>query len=156
MMMPTILHVGGVLAILLIDQWLKYLAWWHCANPIPLITTGMGDVTCIFTTNPGFSFGLGGSLPTFLHIAAPLILLMFVVHEGTTRLRARKNAIPEMLILAGGMGNLADRAFYGHVFDYLLVTLFGFEFPVFNFADCAVVGGVFLLLVREARERGWL
>lgn len=50
-----------------------------------------------------------------------------------------------MLVLGGGLGNLADRVFRGSVVDYL--TLEFIDFPVFNFADCLVVVGVLLTLV---------
>ena len=60
------------------------------------------------------------------------------------------------LVLAGGLGNLIDRALYGAVVDYIELTFM--TFPVFNFADvCVTVGAALFALFtllpgkREAR-----
>ena len=44
-------------------------------------------------------------------------------------------------ILAGALGNLADRAISGHVIDFVFVHYGWFRFPVFNVADAAVTVG---------------
>jgi signal peptidase II len=49
------------------------------------------------------------------------------------------------LILAGGVGNLIDRAVFGYVTD-MIKTVF-IDFPVFNFADCCITVGVVLLFI---------
>ena len=49
------------------------------------------------------------------------------------------------VIIAGGLGNLIDRAFYGFVIDFIEPTFI--NFAVFNIADCAVtLGAVSLVL----------
>ena len=48
------------------------------------------------------------------------------------------------LVLAGGTGNLIDRAVFGFVTDMFRTTFI--DFPVFNVADCCVTVGVPLLL----------
>ena len=49
------------------------------------------------------------------------------------------------LVLAGGVGNLIDRALFGFVTD-MLQTVF-MDFPVFNVADCCITVGVPLLFL---------
>lgn len=49
------------------------------------------------------------------------------------------------VIIAGGLGNLIDRAFYGLVIDFIEPTFI--NFAIFNIADCAVtLGAVSLVL----------
>lgn len=48
-------------------------------------------------------------------------------------------------ILAGGIGNMIDRFFYGYVIDFFSFCLI--HFPVFNVADCYITVSVFLLLI---------
>ena len=48
------------------------------------------------------------------------------------------------LILAGALGNLIDRVFYGYVIDFLDFRIW----PVFNVADSAITIGAIML--------GWL
>jgi lipoprotein signal peptidase len=51
------------------------------------------------------------------------------------------------LILAGTLGNLYDRLLFNGVRDFLHWNYL-FDWPVFNFADCCLVGGAGLLLLQ--------
>ena len=51
------------------------------------------------------------------------------------------------LILAGTLGNFYDRLVFNGVRDFLHWNLW-FDWPVFNIADCCLVGGAGLLLVQ--------
>ena len=50
------------------------------------------------------------------------------------------------VLLGGILGNLFDRIIFGYVIDYLSFNFFGYEYPVFNFADMAIVVSIFGLL----------
>lgn len=49
------------------------------------------------------------------------------------------------VIIAGGIGNLIDRALYGFVIDFIEPTFM--NFAVFNIADCAVTLGAVSLVI---------
>ena len=49
------------------------------------------------------------------------------------------------VVLAGGVGNLIDRARFGYVVDFIEPTFV--NFAVFNIADCAVTCGAAVLVV---------
>ena len=52
------------------------------------------------------------------------------------------------LVIGGILGNLVDRVLYGSVIDYLDFYLFGYNAPVFNFADsCIVIGAIIIICV---------
>lgn len=57
------------------------------------------------------------------------------------------------LILGGAVGNLWDRLSYGEVVDFLLFYVGPHQWPVFNLADSAIVGGAFLLILTTLWER---
>lgn len=52
-----------------------------------------------------------------------------------------------VLLLAGGIGNLIDRALFGSVTDFMLMQLGPLRTGVFNIADMAIMAGVVLLIL---------
>lgn len=59
--------------------------------------------------------------------------------------------IAVILVLAGGIGNMADRVILGYVVDFFDFPFFGY---IFNFADCCVVvGAAFLVVAYIIAER---
>jgi signal peptidase II len=59
----------------------------------------------------------------------------------------RATRVAFLLILAGALGNYADRVFRGYVVDFIRLP----HWPVFNVADILVVAGVALLLALNLR-----
>ena len=55
-----------------------------------------------------------------------------------------------VLIIAGGVGNVIDRILYGYVVDFI-EPLF-IDFAVFNFADCCITVGAFMIIFYEIYE----
>ncbi len=129
----------------------------------------IGDFLRItFVENPGMAFGLDVGpiqkfiLSIFTFVAAiGLFYYLYRSRNGSIALR-----IGLALILAGALGNLIDRAFYGvifgyapllygHVVDFIQVefwdfTLFGHTYetwPIFNIADSSVTVGVAIILL---------
>lgn len=51
------------------------------------------------------------------------------------------------ILLGGIIGNLIDRIIYGYVIDYLNFNIFGYNFPVFNFADICIVISIFIIII---------
>jgi signal peptidase II len=98
-----------------------------------------------FVLNTGAAFGLlPGYQPIF--IATSLVVLIVV---GAYWRRARPTAWPVVialgLVAGGAVGNLIDRAFVGRVTDFLDAAII--DFPVFNVADMAIIGGTAILVV---------
>ena len=51
------------------------------------------------------------------------------------------------VLLGGIIGNLIDRVLYGYVIDYLSFNIFGYSFPIFNFADICIVLSMIGLII---------
>jgi signal peptidase II len=56
------------------------------------------------------------------------------------------------LFVAGGASNLADRVARGSVIDFLNVGLGPLRTGIFNVADMAVLLGLFILAIAQARS----
>ncbi|MDD4899272.1 MAG: signal peptidase II [Candidatus Omnitrophica bacterium] len=130
-----------VIAILFLDQASKFLftKFLQLNHPVAVIK-GVFYLTLVH--NRGAAFGiLKGKL--FLFILASLIALVVIYlnlkDKGKDNPFLFKFALG--LILAGGLGNLIDRIFFGYVIDFLDFRVW----PVFNLADSAITVGAILL-----------
>ena len=54
--------------------------------------------------------------------------------------------MPFSFVLAGALGNLYDRIYYGYVIDFIEFYYEDFSWPIFNVADIAISIGIILLL----------
>jgi signal peptidase II len=102
----------------------------------------------ILVWNRGISFGLFQQDSAFGQWA--LLLFKIVAVAGLfiwmMRTSDRLLAVALGLIIGGAIGNAIDRAAYGAVADFFHFHIGAFSWYIFNIADCAIVGGVALLL----------
>ena len=107
-------------------------------------------------TNYGYAFSLfsnyGQSNQWLLVLASlPLVVVLSILLHR--RMHALQNAIAETLVLAGGVSNLFDRIGRGMVIDFLGLQFGKFNWPTtFNLADCSIVLGIMLLILRFIEE----
>lgn len=99
-----------------------------------------------YMQNRGAAWGLfEGQLALLLGTAcvSTFIFAYYFLHTSKEEELTRYGMI---LIFAGMIGNVIDRISLGYVRDFIDFLIFGYDFPVFNIADCAVVIGVGLIL----------
>lgn len=81
-------------------------------------------------------------------IALFLIFMFFIKDKKLSKLEI----IFYSLLIGGIVGNFIDRVIYGYVVDYLDFNIFGYNFPIFNFADICIVVSVILILIKSIKE----
>ena len=81
----------------------------------------------------------------YLRIVIVLCLFFYLIFIN----KEKEKKIPLMLVIVGATGNIVDIFFYGHVIDMLHFNFWGKSFPVFNFADCLITFGIFLLILQS-------
>jgi signal peptidase II len=127
-------------------------------------------VRITFIENPGMAFGIDIGPKMFLTIftiAASLVILFYIFKHRNDSLLLR---LALAFILAGALGNLIDRTFYGLIFhyapvfygrvvDFVQVEFWDFTFlgktyttwPIFNVADGSVTIGFLIILFFHKR-----
>lgn len=83
----------------------------------------------------------------YLLIGITILMLILVYNMSFSYENNLLNNITFGLLFGGIIGNLFDRVLYGMVRDFVDINLFGYDFPVFNIADMAIVLGVVILLI---------
>ena len=96
--------------------------------------------------NNGASWNLFAGYRVIL-IIITLIMLALLIYYQNKFILNKRNILAFGLLYGGIIGNLIDRIIYGYVIDFLDFTIFGYDFPVFNFADIFIVSGIFLLII---------
>lgn len=76
------------------------------------------------------------------------ILILFIFFKMSSKIKeTRLKSISYVCLIAGTVGNLLDRIFYGAVTDFLSFNFWGYHYPIFNLADIMIVVGAFLLIL---------
>ncbi len=109
---------------------------------VPLIPHIMG---LTYLQNTGAAFSLFEERTWLLALISIVIVVVISVLLITKVLVHPLGAVPAVMVIAGGIGNLIDRFAFGFVTD-MFQTLF-VNFAIFNFADiCVTVGGIMLII----------
>lgn len=146
-----------VLAVIVaFDQWIKYLVetrlvMQQAVEVLPFLalyrTYNTGIAFSMFS-----SVGDTGLIVLSLAVVAFVLFLAFRTEPGQWLAR-----LGFTLIIGGAIGNLIDRAVYGHVIDYILFHTPVWSFAVFNLADTFITIGAGLVILEEVvswrRER---
>jgi signal peptidase II len=115
------------------------------AAPTPIV----GDLVRIAKTyNDGGIFGLFDAAAPVLGILSVAIIAGIAWYEWRHGAAAGPVVTVGLgLLLGGALGNLIDRARFGHVIDYVDAGLGASRFYAFNVADAAISVGILLLIV---------
>lgn len=95
--------------------------------------------------NYGASWNILAGYTWLIIIITIVILILLMMYEKKFKLNLR-NIIAFSFLYSGIIGNLIDRVIHGYVIDFLDFKIFGYDYPVFNFADICIVFGVILII----------
>ena len=140
------LGIFGVILLLLLDQFTKYLASAYLKDGHSIILK-QNVFQLHYLENRGAAFGMMQGM-RYLFVAGTflmLVLLVAVYWKSPMEQRYRWARLVLILLAAGAMGNLIDRLYQGYVVDFFYFELI--HFPIFNVADIYVTCGTALLIL---------
>ena len=101
-------------------------------------------------TNEGAAFSLFSGY-VFVLVLISILVLYYINKSIINDICSKFGMIGISMLIGGILGNLFDRVFYGKVIDFLSFNIFGYMFPVFNFADVFICCGIVLYLIDYLR-----
>lgn len=116
-------------------------------QPVPVLPSF--NLTLMHNTGAAFSFlaSASGWQRWFFLFLSSAISIVLVIWMGRLQRGQHRLAAALALILGGALGNLIDRAIYGHVIDFIQVYYRHWYWPAFNLADSAITIGAALLII---------
>lgn len=144
--MIALISFISVVLLVGLDQLIKHFVVLYL-KPLGSVMFIDGFLQFSYVENTGAMMGLMEGKTTFMIIAALVVLIVLFALLLTNKIKFGFEFCCFIMIAAGGIGNIIDRIFRGFVVDYIEVLFV--DFYVFNFADCLVTVGAFLILFYE-------
>jgi signal peptidase II len=115
---------------------------------IPIFYDFVGiDFLINLAVNKGAAWGVFADFQVVLLIVRILVIFGLFIYLFFLNQNPYAD-VPLVLIIAGAIGNVIDFFLYGFVIDFLHFNLWGYHFPIFNFADtCITIGVIWLFLI---------
>ena len=155
--MIQIVSLAVIAVLTAADQLIKYFVLTYL-KPIGEKLVIPGVLRFTYVENDGAMMGLFGGTPQVMMWITVVIIAVLLVLLMMKKIKFGFNYCCLVAIIAGGIGNLIDRFRLGFVIDYIDVLFV--KFYVFNFADCLVTVGAFLIIgyqiyeiIRETKEK---
>ena len=141
-----LLDMLGIVILVLLDQYTKYLAVIHLKDkPAYIIINGVLELN--YLENRGAAFGMLQNQKAFFIFVAVVILSVigYVLFKTPDNKKYRMLHLLLSLIAAGAIGNMIDRIRFDYVVDFIYFVLI--NFPIFNVADIYVTVSTVALVI---------
>ncbi len=129
-----------------IDQFTKYLivSSVKVNGPMELIPNVL---RFRYVENTGAAFSSFSDNTLVLTVITVIIIVICLLLLWGRKINSKFAEVCLMIIVSGGVGNIIDRIAFGYVVDFIEPMFV--DFAVFNFADCCITVGAFMLIGYE-------
>ena len=147
--MKRILLIGIILT--LIDQFIKlFVVSFMSYSDSIMIIKHFFSITLVHNT--GAAFSILSTNTFFLILVGIIALFLIYLFFIKDKEISKKNSILYGMLIGGILGNLIDRIFRGYVVDFLDFKIFGYDYPVFNFADIFITISIIFIIIDIIRS----
>lgn len=102
--------------------------------------------------NRGAAWGILEGQMWFFYIVTVVVIIGIIYYIQKAAKGKMLFGVSLGFMLGGAIGNFIDRVFRNEVVDFVNTYIFGYDFPVFNIADSALVIGVAMLMIQMLLE----
>ena len=144
--MSIFIYLIAISIFTILDQLSKY----HIVQSLKLserITVIKDFFYITHVRNYGAGFSIFQNARLFLSLVSILAITVLMYMLITYKKKNTFTSISLIMVIAGALGNLIDRLKQGYVTDFLDFKISGYDFPVFNVADCFITVGCFFLII---------
>ena len=100
-----------------------------------------------YVKNTGVAWSLFDSNYILVLIVSFIVIMGIILYVYKEKTEVFLLKLSYSFIFGGAIGNFVNRLVYGHVIDFIDIKIFGYNYPIFNFADTFIVIGVIMLAV---------
>lgn len=125
------------------DQLIKFFVLENL-KPIGYVNVIDNILRFRYVENTGAIFGSFAAHTALLTVVSIILLVVVIYFLVTNKSKSKVINICLLLMVSGGIGNIIDRIRLKYVVDYIEVLFV--DFAVFNFADCLITVGAFVLV----------
>lgn len=149
--MVYLFYIVLVILMIFLDQVSKYIivSKFSLGQSIEIIKNFF-SLTYVQNFGAGFSIMQNQTYTFYIITVLAVIILTYMLLKA--KKEEKLNKISYLLIIGGAFGNFIDRLTHIYVIDFLDFNFFGWDFPVFNIADCFVTVGCGLLIIATILE----
>ena len=134
-----------IFLVFIVDLFTKYYAINNLILNHSVTINSFINLTLAFNYGAAFSFlNDAGGWQRWFFIVFSIIVIFIIFY--ILKKDKESEYIAFSFVLAGALGNLYDRVFYGYVIDFIEFHYKNFYWPIFNIADTAISIGIILLL----------
>lgn len=133
--------------IVLLDQLTKFVILQNFTVNKVVEVTAFFNLVLVHNRGAAFSFlsdAAGWQRGLFITLA--LAASAWIIYLLRRYREQKLFSLALSLVLAGALGNVIDRVFFGAVVDFLDFHAYGYHWPAFNVADSAISCGAALLI----------
>ncbi|MGB0866207.1 MAG: signal peptidase II [Granulosicoccaceae bacterium] len=139
---------GLSLLVVMLDQWSKQIAEAAMDLGEGFRVTSWFNWALAYNEGAAWSFlaDEGGWQRWFFVVLSAVVSIALIIWIYRCWRNEAVLAFSLSLVLGGAVGNLIDRALYGHVIDFIQWHYNGWYFPTFNVADMAITAGAAIMI----------
>lgn len=148
--MSPILCCVFVMLIAVADRLIKQLVLASPLSDGEVMTVISNFLQFRYVENTGAAFSIFEGKTDMLSVFSAVVIVAGVIVIFSRKIKSKVLLASVVMMLGGGLGNLIDRVTLHFVVDYIEVLFV--DFPVFNFADCFVTVGAFVMIGYMVRD----